>query len=150
MFSLEKIFASFIDQLSQRHSHGVDLISLRSRRIQRSLRLIEAAQGGCWTAPCSPAVPVFGEETSKQPEDVGARDACHARVQSWRIPLLLPPVSNSGTDMNTKDGLTGNIAKPSERRPRKDRGSHGSFHCMRTRLVISIRLARPRWRFGLL
>jgi len=93
MFSLEEIFVSFIDQLPQRYSHGVKLIGLRSRRIQRSLRLIEAAQGGCWTAPCSPAAPTFGEETSGQPEALIIRNACHAKVQSWRNPPILPIAS---------------------------------------------------------
>ena len=92
MLNLEELFASFIDQLSQRHSDGVGLISLRSRRIQRSLRFIEAAQGGCWTAPCSPAVPTFGEELSRQSKDLVIHDACQARVQS-RHNSLLPAVS---------------------------------------------------------
>lgn len=97
MFSLEKIFVGFIDQLSQQHSHGVGLIGVRSRRIQRSLRLIDAAQGGCWTAPCSPAVPAFGEITSGQPGALVRRDACYnlpnhhlSSVQSWRDSPLLP------------------------------------------------------------
>lgn len=89
MLSLEKTFVSLIDQLS-RDSDGVRLIRRRSRRIQRSLRLIDAAQGGCWTAPCSPAVPAFGEETSRQREAQVERDACYARVQSWHDPRLLP------------------------------------------------------------
>lgn len=42
MLNLEEIFVGFIDQLSQRDSYGIRLISLRSRRLQRSLRLIEA------------------------------------------------------------------------------------------------------------
>jgi len=68
----------------------VGLIGIRSRRIQRSLRLIDAAQGGCWTAPCSPAVPAFGEITSGQPE---VRNACYAQVQSWGSSSPLPTAS---------------------------------------------------------
>ena len=84
MLSLEKIFISLIDQQSQRDSDGVGLIRRRSRRIQRSLRLIDAAQGGCWTAPCSPAVPAFMEEAQI------IHDACYTQVQSWHNPPLLP------------------------------------------------------------
>lgn len=103
MFRLEDIFVSFIDQLSQRHLDGVQLIGLRSRRIQRSLRLIEAAQGGCWTAPCSPAGSAFGEIISRQPEALEIRDACHARVQSWRNPPLFPTTSEVLDFRKSKD-----------------------------------------------
>lgn len=47
MLSLEKVFVDFIDQLSLQNSHRLGLISLHSWRIQRSLRLIEAALGDC-------------------------------------------------------------------------------------------------------
>jgi len=93
MFSLEKIFVGFIDQLSQQHSHEVKLIGLRSRRLQRSLRSIEAAQGGRWTAPCSPAVSAFGEITSGQPEVLVRLNACYAQVQSWGSSSPLPTSS---------------------------------------------------------
>jgi len=93
MLSLEKIFVDFIDQLSQQQSYGVGLIGVRSRRIQRSLRLIDAAQGGCWTAPCSPAVPAFGEITSGQPEVLVRRNACYAQVQSLGSSSPLPTAS---------------------------------------------------------
>ena len=66
------------------------LISRRSRRIQRNLRLIDAAQNGCWTAPCSPVVPVFKEKISRQPEAQMTRDVCYTRVQSWYDLPFLP------------------------------------------------------------
>ena len=59
MFSCEKIFVDFIDQLCQQHPQGAELIGLQSPRVQRHLRLFDTAQGGCWTAPYSPAVPAF-------------------------------------------------------------------------------------------
>ena len=117
MFNLEDIFAGFIDQLSQRHLHGLQLLGLRSRRIQRSLRLIEAAQGGCWTAPCSPAGSVFGEITSTQPEALVMRDTCHARVQSWRNAPLVP-IASGVLDFPEPQGnrLIDSLATPNYRR----------------------------------
>ncbi len=81
MSSFQKILASFIDQLSQRYSDGVGLIRLRSCHIQRRLPSIEAAQGSCWTAPCSPAAPASAEQ------DLVSREDCRAQVQSWHSSL---------------------------------------------------------------
>jgi len=122
MFSLEKIFAGFIDQLSQQHSHEVRLIDLHSRRIQRSLRLIDAAQGDCWTAPCSPVVPTFAEKASRQPGDLVTQDAYQARVHSWRNPLTI--VSEVGDLLNTENQLTDRIVHPLKYYWRKYTGSH--------------------------
>lgn len=52
--------------------------------------LFDCRQGGRWTAPCSPAVPAFGEITSGQPGALVRSDACYAQVQSWRDSPLLP------------------------------------------------------------
>ena len=93
MLSCENIFVDFIGQLSQQHSHGAELIGLQSRRIQRSLRSIDAAQGGCWTAPCSPAVPAFREISSTQSEAPVIRDAFCAEVHRWHDPTLFSVIS---------------------------------------------------------
>ena len=93
MFSCEKIFVDFIDQLSPQHSHRAELIGLQSRRIQRSLRSIDAAQGGCWTAPCSPTVPASRKISSTQSEAPVIRDAPCAEVPRWHGPTLFPVTS---------------------------------------------------------
>ncbi len=110
MLSLQEVFVSFIDQFSQQHSNRVGLIDLHSRRIQRSLRLIDAAQGDCWTAPCSPVVPTFAEKASRQPGDPVTRDAYQARVHSWRNPLTI--VSEVEDLLNTENQLTDRVVHP--------------------------------------
>lgn len=90
MFSCEKVFTDFVDQLSQQHPPGAEVFNLQTRRIQRRLRFLDIAQGGCWTAPCSPAVPSFGEIGSMQSEASVIRDAPCADVHRWHDPTLFP------------------------------------------------------------
>ena len=78
---------SFVDQLYQQHSDAAGLLRLHSSHIQRRLRLIEAVQGICWTAPCGPALPAGTESSCGQPDVSSSRKECQARVQSWHASL---------------------------------------------------------------
>ncbi len=95
MLGLDNIFASFVDQLSQRHLPQGGLVSLHSRRIFRRLRSIEAAQG-CLTAPCSPVASAFGESCRGQQTDLISRDECRLQIQRWHNALRVDEVNAQG------------------------------------------------------
>ena len=106
MSTLEAMFVSFVHQLYQQHSDAAGLLRLRSSHIQRRLRSIEAIQGACWTAPCSPALPAGTESSCGQSDASPSREECQARVQSWHAslhnlvhnPLIVPADSMRATN----------------------------------------------------
>ena len=101
MQNFEKIFLSFIDQLSQQNLHEINLINLHSRRIQRNLRFIEATQNDCWTTSCNSANLAFEKKTRKQIQNQIIRDVCYAWIRTWNNSSLLSE-SEIWNNLNSK------------------------------------------------
>ena len=89
MISLDDIFGSFVDQLSQRRLPPGALVSHHSRQILRRLRSIEAAQGRL-TAQCSPVASAFGDPSLGQRTNQILREECRSRIQYWHNTLHSP------------------------------------------------------------